>query len=199
MLLLSCFIVLASYSKADIHLFINSLNSNFADIFFKYITNVGDGFFVIVIAVLLLMYKIRLSINIAGTYAISGLFAQIVKHVFDSPRPIAFFEGKASLHLVDGVKMLSTHSFPSGHSASAFAFFLCLAMAFNKRWIEATCLLMASVVAYSRMYLSQHFLIDIATGSLIGVITVLIFNHYSKRWNKEWLDKPIYKLHLKTK
>ncbi|HOT14277.1 MAG TPA: phosphatase PAP2 family protein [Bacteroidales bacterium] len=192
--ILACFIIMAIFSKADIHLFINSLNNNIADHFFKTITNIGDGLFVVIIGVLFLLYRTRVSVNIISTYIISGLAAQIIKRLIDAPRPIAFFEGTAHLHLVEGVKMATVHSFPSGHTASIFALSLCLAFAWNKKITQVIWLLLACIVAYSRMYLSQHFLIDVTAGSIIGITTTLIFTYFSDKWNYAWLDKPIYSI-----
>jgi membrane-associated phospholipid phosphatase len=185
---------MAIFSKADIHLFINSLNNNIADQFFKIITNMGDGLFIVIIGVLFLLYRTRISINIISTYIISGLVAQIIKRLIDAPRPVTFFEGITNLHLVEGVKMATVHSFPSGHTTSIFALSLCLAYVWNKKMVQVIWLFVACIVAYSRMYLSQHFLIDVTAGSIIGVTTVLIFTYFSEKWNYTWLDKPIYSI-----
>lgn len=138
-----------------------------------------DGFFLILLS-----------------FIISGLLAQILKN-FAFPgamRPVAFFDGIYNLHIIHGVKMLRSHSFPSGHSASAFALFFALAH-ITRRWHwEIFFLLMAFAVAYSRVYLSQHFLIDILAGSFLGIISVVFSLMILKRFEKPWFDNNLRNL-----
>jgi membrane-associated phospholipid phosphatase len=64
------------------------------------------------------------------------------------------------------VAMPSSGSFPSGHSASAFAFACCVGASLPR---AATPLLgLAAAVAYSRVYTGVHFPGDVIVGSVIG-------------------------------
>ncbi|MBQ4033728.1 MAG: phosphatase PAP2 family protein, partial [Paludibacteraceae bacterium] len=56
-------------------------------------------------------------------------------------------------------------------------------------------LLIGVSVAYSRIYLSCHFLEDTMFGAFIGVIATAIV--YTFMYRTEWGDKPIYKLTVK--
>jgi membrane-associated phospholipid phosphatase len=60
------------------------------------------------------------------------------------------------------------HSFPSGHTGVAFAFFG-VAFFANRRY-GWWALLAASVNAWSRIYLNVHHLSDIMVGALIGIV-----------------------------
>ncbi len=192
-ILLLVTIPLAVYPKASLHLFINSCHSSFWDIFFKYITNFGDGFFGVTVGVLFLLISFRKSFFILATYAGSGIFVQLLKRVIFSGvyRPVKFFEGISQLHLVEGVKMRYYFSFPSGHSASSFGLFLCLAMISGNKTVKFCCLVLATLVAFSRVYLSQHFLIDAYAGSIIGVIFVLIMYRFVFLLPAGWVDKNL--------
>ncbi len=185
--------ILLMYNKSEIHLFINQYHSLSFDIFFKYITDLGDGLFSIAIAIIFLFVRYRYSIIIFSSYAISGFLVQLLKKTIfaDVSRPSRYFNGIAEIHLVEGVKMLGKYSFPSGHSASAFALFFCLSM-FNKNsYLKLVFFILALIVAFSRVYLSQHFLIDIVVGSIFGVgISWLIYWYISKS-NKKWMDQSI--------
>jgi membrane-associated phospholipid phosphatase len=183
-LLISGF-VLVIYSKPEIHIWLNGHNSGFSDWVFSHITFLGDGIFVICIGVLLLFYSLRSSVFLLTAYFSTGLVVQILKRfVFsDYQRPVKYFHDTVQLHLVDGVRLLNGHSFPSGHSASAFALFLSLAIICRNRCIQVICFVLACSVAYSRIYLSQHFLVDIFAGSLIGVIGTLAL--YPAFYNKD--------------
>lgn len=180
--------VLLYASKGEIHLWINRFHNPFFDQFFRYVTFLGDGWFVTVPVILLLFVSLRDAVYVLTSYLATGLVAQILKRfVFaDCPRPIRFFHDKASLHLVDGVQMLQGHSFPSGHATSAFALFLALAVVSRNRGLQAACFVTACIVAFSRIYLSQHFLIDVAAGSIIGTAGALAFAFVFYRTDRKW-------------
>lgn len=186
---------LTVYSKPDIHIWLNGHNSGFLDQIFRHVTFLGDGLFVICIAVLMLFYSLRSSVFLMTAYLSTGLVVQIFKRIVfaDYPRPVKYFHDSVQLHLVDGVRMMNGHSFPSGHSASAFALFLCLAIFSRNRFVKVICFILACTVAYSRVYLSQHFLVDILAGSLIGVIgTIALYPAFYSRhlkWHQWTLIK----------
>ena len=134
LLIIAPFLLL--YSKSDIHLWLNQYHSTFFDCFFRVITFLGNGTFLLIPGILLLFYSLRSTLYLAMAYLCSGLVAQILKRfVFeDCVRPLKYFQNLDSLHLVEGVPLLSGHSFPSGHATSAFAMFLCLAMIGRNRY-----------------------------------------------------------------
>jgi membrane-associated phospholipid phosphatase len=182
--------VLAIYSKPDIHIWLNGHNSGFFDWIFSHVTFLGDGIFVICISVVLLFYSLRSAVFLLTTYLFTGLVVQILKRIVfaDYQRPVKYFHDTVQLHLVDGVRFLNGYSFPSGHSASAFALFLSLAIISRNRYIQVICFILACTVAYSRVYLSQHFLVDIFAGSLIGVTGTLalypLFYNKDLKWHQ---------------
>lgn len=104
----------------------------------------------------------------------------------DVPRPSIFFEGHKILALVDGVQMLDLNSFPSGHSIAAFALGTFISLMLQKNSYSLMLFVMASLTALSRVYLAQHFLIDIMAGSLIGIIIATAYYIGFERYlNKE--------------
>jgi membrane-associated phospholipid phosphatase len=185
-LILLCVIstLLLLYSKAEIHLWINQFHTPFFDWFFRIITFMGDGLFVIIVVVILLFFSFRHSVYLLSAYLSTGLFVQILKRLFfqDVVRPSKYFSDQVSLHLVEGLKMLGSRSFPSGHSASSFALFIGFALISQNRFVKIVSFIMACLVAFSRVYLSQHFLIDIYAGSLIGCAGAIYF--YTVFYNK---------------
>lgn len=185
--------VLTLFTKAQIHIWINQHWSEFGDSVFPRITFLGDGIFVIGVIILLLFYRFGYSILVAATYAISGIVVQLIKN-FISPhiqRPVPYLEGIYNLHLVQGVQILSSKSFPSGHSASAFALFLCFAFLTKNKLLQFVFFMIACLIAFSRVYLSQHFLIDITTGSAIGAIATIIYYNYHLKIKGDWMNKSI--------
>jgi len=93
--------------------------------------------------------------------------------------------------------MLSLHSFPSGHTVTAFSTAVVITYwCKNKGW-GLPLLLVAILVGYSRMYLSEHFFEDVTAGSVIGVITTVCLISwlyrkpfwYSEKWNMGLLSQ----------
>jgi membrane-associated phospholipid phosphatase len=60
------------------------------------------------------------------------------------------------------------HSFPSGHTATAFAFFGVIGFAYRRRsaW---SFLALASVIGWSRLYINAHFFSDVLVGMVVGL------------------------------
>ena len=71
-------------------------------------------------------------------------------------------------------KKPGTWSFPSGHSASAFAGAWLLNHRFSRRW--GLRYVLASMVAFSRIYLGDHYPGDVASGSLLGLVFAMLFH-----------------------
>jgi membrane-associated phospholipid phosphatase len=115
---------------------------------------------------------------------ISGGTAQLLKRfVFsDALRPSAFMVD-SDLHFVEGVQLHAHHSFPSGHTTAAFAFFGFAALFLSRRnpLLQVTFAVSAALVGYSRMYLSQHFLEDVVVGMAIGTIIFILLSLFFKR------------------
>ena len=81
------------------------------------------------------------------------------------------------------------YSFPSGHATNFFAISMLTALAFRNRIYVFTVFLLASVVAYSRIYLGVHFISDVSVGILLGLlIGWLFFRLY--RWIRIRLFRP---------
>jgi len=65
------------------------------------------------------------------------------------------------------VEMPASHSFPSGHSAAAFAFAAGAGRALP--WTFPPLSALAALVAYSRVHTGVHYPLDVIAGSLCGV------------------------------
>jgi len=176
-------ILILQYDKSDIHLASNAHHAPFWDFFFKYLTYVGDGVFVVIAITVIGLILVRSRGWRPLFYGwlilfLSGGAAQLLKRVFfsDALRPSAFLKSN-TLHLIDGVQMHAHHSFPSGHTTAAFAFFgyLSILLCGKKPILQVVMALSAGLVAFSRMYLSQHFLEDLLAGMLLGTLFVLVF------------------------
>ena len=187
-------IILISFSKSEIHLFINRHYSNFFDIFFRVVTTFGEDYFIVGVLILCLLISYRFAFIQLASYSISGLAVQFLKnYIFPTiVRPSLYFKGIYELRFVEGVEMHSHYSFPSGHTATAFALFFCFAVLVQKRWAKLFFIFCAILVGYSRMYLSQHFLIDVYAGSIIAVITVFLMFYLFGLIKNPKIDRPLF-------
>ena len=165
-------------TKAEGFIGLRSAVGGWADYFFKYFTHMGDGITSIVLG-LIFLYRKKFSLAfllIAG-FILSGIWVQVLKYFFAMPRPKTYFkELGITIEQVRDIELFqSLNSFPSGHTASAFAAATALVLAnswWEKKWLLA--LMLAILVGYSRVYLGQHFPADVLAGSVLGVFSTLI-------------------------
>ncbi len=195
-LLMLCLIILCLFSKSSIHIAINQTHNRLLDVLFKYITVIGNGWFIVFICCVLLFVKFRYSIIIGLSGLLSGIFVQFLKRVFfeDIERPKKFFSGIYDLYFVPDTNIFSFYSFPSGHTTTAFSVFLCLTIFSKNKTMKFVYFTFAVLVGFSRIYLSQHFLIDALVGSIIGFTFTLIIYYFmnqilSSRFNNSLLNK----------
>jgi len=75
-----------------------------------------------------------------------------------------------------------TWSFPSGHAAAAFGGAWLLNHKFSRFW--GLRYLIAGLVAFSRIYLGDHYPGDVASGSLLGMFFAMFFHRLLRRKHK---------------
>lgn len=145
--------------------------------FYKYFTHFGDGIFAACLAVVVMFFNFKRGQYILLAYILAGLTSSTIKYFFNYVRPFHYFvyyRKHYTLNLVDGVEMLGERSFPSGHSTAAFVVFSALAFSTENKLAKVVFFIIALNAAFSRMYLSQHWLVDIVTGSLVGLTYAII-------------------------
>lgn len=83
------------------------------------------------------------------------------------------------------------YSFPSGHTLASFEAAVMIFL-HNKKW-GAISLVLALVIAFSRMYLFVHFPTDILGGMILGtVISLVVYYSYEKIKNrKQNIEKEV--------
>jgi membrane-associated phospholipid phosphatase len=193
-----CIFFISHYDKKDIHLYTNNYVGNrFIDGFFFYITWLGDGAMAVVLLLTIIAYNFRLGIYATVSFLTASLASIGLKHFFfdDENRPFFIFDNftNIKLRLIEGVDVYIHNSFPSGHATQAFAIFMCLAFVSGKQLVKLTFLLLAILTAYSRIHLSQHWLVDITAGSVVGTFfAILYYFVFINNGKFSRLNKPIF-------
>lgn len=100
-------------------------------------------------------------LGMAAVGATSATVNLLVKQGPKRRRPS--LEGSVRTH---GVRMPGSHSWPSGHTASAFAFSTAAGAAAPE--LDTALRLAATVVAYSRVHTGVHYPGDVMAGAFIG-------------------------------
>lgn len=102
----------------------------------------------------------------------------IIKNIVCRVRPFELLD-----YLDTIIKPPMSYSFPSGHTASSFAAATSICMLGRKAGICA--FIWAALIAFSRIYLSVHYLTDIVAGIILGLLAAfaakLLYNWASKR------------------
>ena len=184
-------ILILSLGKNGAFQFINSNHKEFTDQFFKYFTHYGDGIMWVPLGLFCFFYRKKYFIALVAGVLISTLLAQFLKRVVypDEMRPINYLSETFPVHQINGVFLKRIHSFPSGHSTTAFTMALIMAHMVNKKLWSVIFALLAGLAAYSRVYLGQHFPTDILAGMCIGIISgilsLLIYQSFLRNLRKE--------------
>lgn len=175
----------AIYTRSEIIIWINQWHALVFDYLMRGISYLGTGpVYFIIIA--LVWFKNR-------AYAYGGLWAfllssaitQGLKHLLFSDvwRPLAVIPNE-QLYIPFIDNNAFRYSFPSGHATIIFTL-LAFVSYYFKASLAWLCFVFAILVVYSRLYLLQHFLIDITIGSLIGfgsgLISIIIWEYYRKQ------------------
>lgn len=165
------------------------LNGNLgkpADIFFSIWTWLGDGLLWIPIGLLVIFYRKKRIPLLIGAILFSTAFTQLPKNTLfaETLRPTAAISN-GSIHTVPGVQVHTTHSFPSGHTMTAFTVFLLACLLINGRWIIPAGFLYALMVGYSRIYLAQHFPLDVGGGMIGAVFSIWLAIFFQQQWDKK--------------
>ncbi|HEU5164339.1 MAG TPA: phosphatase PAP2 family protein [Chitinophagaceae bacterium] len=174
---------------------INSNHNEITDQFFKYFTHYGDGLMWVPLGIYCFFYRRKYFIAVVAAVIISTILAQFLKRVVypDELRPISYLSENFPVHIIEGVAMRRTHSFPSGHTTTAFAMALIMAYIINRKSWSLILPLLALLAGYSRVYLAQHFPTDIFAGMCIGIVSaifsLLIYRKFIRYLNKKNLQK----------
>ena len=139
--------------------------------FWRLITSLGDdGLFWIALGLVMLVFK---KYRIAGgagllSMALNYLVTNMtLKNLVARPRPYTVLENLTIL-----VEKPGEFSFPSGHSSCSFAFAFAIYLLLPKKY-GVPALVLATLIALSRLYVGVHYPTDILGGFAVGILCAL--------------------------
>ena len=158
-----------------------NLTNSFLDVIMPYITAIADkGILYIILAIVLIFIKRTRRYGIMlGTALLLGLIFGnlILKNVIARPRPFS----------LTGTELLipapEDFSFPSGHTMASFE--TATVLFYANRRAGTAMIILASIVAYSRLYLYVHYPTDVLCGCVLGILfgstAILMYNLIEKK------------------
>ena len=145
------------------------------DVLMLVLTRLGEGDFLWVLALMTLRLAQRLTWSLAASLTLapllSGAATQILKLAVDRPRPLLAL-GAEQVRVLG--EPLYARSFPSGHSACAFAIALVLVSTLQSTLAQIAVWLLALGIGLSRVYVGAHYPGDVLAGALLGVFLAKI-------------------------
>ncbi len=156
---------------------IASVRTPILDAFFSVITYIGDEIFFLAFAMFIFWCVDKRE----GYYVLFvGLFGvianQFLKILFRIPRPWVI---DPNFKPVDNaIEAASGYSFPSGHTQNVTGTFCSFAAYNRKKALTFISALVILTVAFSRMYLGVHTLLDVGVSLVLGTLIALLLRQF---------------------
>lgn len=156
----------------------------------------GDTTVLLALLAPLLIRHPRLWMAALAAVPLGGLYSAVTKHLAAVPRPAAVLD-PAQFHLIGPA--LHHHSFPSGHSITAFAAAAAILAAavppiwhWRHRLLIAVALTLAIAVSFSRIAVGAHWPADLLAGAVGGWIAGLSGAFLTRHWRTWWTSRRLH-------
>lgn len=194
------FQITESFDQLIISFVAGNVGNTPLDIIMQIITESGDSFYMLGFGVLMLLIKKtrRIGITLMILIVLSTLLAGYIKCGIDRDRPDFDYEGAPfpvkisrdtfALFCEGGYDA----SYPSGHATRAIIFGIILGYALSERFPRGSYLLLIYplLVSISRVYVLQHFPMDVIGGTILGVMLAGVMAKKTKLYKIFEKSKP---------
>lgn len=194
------FQITESFDQLIISFVAGNVGNATLDIIMQIITESGDSFYMLGFGVLMLLIKKtrRIGITLMILIVLSTLLAGYIKCGIDRDRPDFDYEGAPfpvkisrdtfALFCEGGYDA----SYPSGHATRAIIFGIILGYALSERFPRGSYLLLIYplLVSISRVYVLQHFPMDVIGGTILGVMLAGVMAKKTKLYKIFEKSKP---------
>ncbi|TWP25199.1 phosphatase PAP2 family protein [Apibacter muscae] len=185
-----------SFIQKDYFQWINKELSNYPNLIYN-LTQFGDVLIILSFLAVFIVYAPELWKGLIPSILISGILTPLFKNCFKVPRPAAIYD--LSDFTIIGKTLKGYNSFPSGHSTTIFTVLTVIMIAFmpqrtiNKIVWCVGVLLMAYILAFTRVGVGAHYPLDVISGSILGficgILGILSYQKY-KFWH--WINNKKY-------
>ncbi len=136
------------------------------NIFFRDVTSLGGAlFYGILVLFTLLVQEYSLSLNLIVGFLITFVVTVIIRKFYFKNRPNK--EDYSNF-----VERIDASSFPSLHASRVTFLTLLMSYHFNFEWkITTFFVILALLIAYSRIFLKKHDKWDLLGGAILGILT----------------------------
>ena len=157
----------------DLLYWFQSIHNPILDKIVVVITSLGNAgiFWILLTLVMLIVCKDK---KVAWTSALALLFSVLVINVF-----LKNMAMRARPCWIDDtipllVKNPKDYSFPSGHSSASFASAVSIVQYAKYRKQGIAAVILAALIAVSRMYVFVHFPTDVFVGTILGIVEAIL-------------------------
>jgi undecaprenyl-diphosphatase len=179
-----------SFDQSVISFFSENVGNPTLDLIMQYVTESGEALWMLAFAILILVIRKtrRIGITLMILIVISTLLTGYIKCGVDRDRPDFEYEGTPfpvpisqdtfALFCEGGYDA----SFPSGHAARSMIFAIIFGYVLSERFPRGAYLmfLYPVMISLSRVYVLQHFPMDVIGGSIIGIMLAGVMANRTK-------------------
>lgn len=144
------------------------------------ITSLNNGGFLSILAcALMLAFRRTRRVGVVASMSLAASAAVVnlaIKPLVARIRPYEAIEGLELL-----VHPQADFSFPSGHTSAAFAVAVVMLRLLPRRY-GVPALILAALIALSRLYVGVHYPTDVLAGIVIGSAVALVSCHMGRKW-----------------
>ena len=188
--LLVLFEVTAGFDQAVSDYFHSIAGNLGMDLFMESVTEVGDVFYMLIFSIALIVIRRtrKIGITLMIVLVLSTLVTGYVKCGVDRDRPELEFAGNPFILELSGDTFSLfceggfNASYPSGHVGRATVFGIILAFTLSERFPRGCYLLLLYpiLMSISRIYLMEHFPMDVIGGAILGSLLAGVMGQKTK-------------------
>lgn len=141
--------------------------------------------YLLISAILFWSINSKLGLRFTLLVLFASSLNELLKRAFHLPRPYWVDSRVLSLGDPSGA-----FGFPSGHAQTSTSWLL-IAQSISRRWVWGLILLLIFAIGLSRIALGAHFLYQVATGWIVGGVTVYLFLKFEDRCIAWLLSKSL--------
>ena len=150
----------------QLNVWLQTIGGPVLDQLFLLLTNLAHPLTISLAAILIYWcYNKQYGISAALAVTTSAGLNAAIKLILDIPRPYTY---DLRIRPLDTLTAPGS-SFPSGHAQNIATFLTAACLSFRRAWVVVLSAILCLVVAFSRLYLGVHTIVDVLAGLTVGI------------------------------